>query len=453
MELEYDIHKQWPFGAVAASRNDDVEEEEEKPEPEETNIDPENIMEIKEIFDMARAEMANRNHQNYQNALLDRIENGYKHLKDTTDRANQLSQYLRYKTPSTQDRLEEARMYPPEDDFTFTEEEDGDDNKFLEDSDDFELDDEEEEESEREPLLEQTLYTRLKPIKISADHFRVPISFDNKHNTHAHEDYKFKEGEEFPHSIAFQEAPVAEDPAEFGVGPSDPRFYRDMVPAGNIVAATQRQDIEEVDIPKIHFTHKPKVNSRSDSQKPIESILNEDIPRGSSNRDVEVVPFKPSDLPTDTAGVYIIAVVAGISAAATVGLIAVGIGWYNLQKHMKNAEDTDYPSYGIVGPNKDYEKKDRDEAGDRRLAQSAQMYHYQHQKQQIIAMGRNPQGHGSQSDTEEEEDEEGNYTVYECPGLASIEGPLEVKNPMFDDDQLATPSQTPSKPTNAEDNK
>ena len=30
----------------------------------------------------------------------------------------------------------------------------------------------------------------------------------------------------------------------------------------------------------------------------------------------------------DTAGVYIIAVVAGISAAATVGLIAFGIGWY-----------------------------------------------------------------------------------------------------------------------------
>lgn len=54
---------------------------------------------------------------------------------------------------------------------------------------------------------------------------------------------------------------------------------------------------------------------------------------------------------------------------------------------MKNAEDSDYPSYGIVGPNKDYEKKERND-GDRKLAQSAQMYHYQHQKQQIIAMGR-----------------------------------------------------------------
>lgn len=61
---------------------------------------------------------------------------------------------------------------------------------------------------------------------------------------------------------------------------------------------------------------------------------------------------------------------------------------FSLQKHMKNAEDSDYPSYGIVGPNKDYEKKERNDAGDRKLAQSAQMYHYQHQKQQIIAMGR-----------------------------------------------------------------
>lgn len=43
---------------------------------------------------------------------------------------------------------------------------------------------------------------------------------------------------------------------------------------------------------------------------------------------VDVVPLKPSLSNVDSAGVYIIAVVAGISAAATVGLIAVGIGWY-----------------------------------------------------------------------------------------------------------------------------
>lgn len=50
---------------------------------------------------------------------------------------------------------------------------------------------------------------------------------------------------------------------------------------------------------------------------------------------------------------------------------------------MKNASDVEYPAYGVTGPN-----KDTSPSGDRRLAQSAQMYHYQHQKQQIIAMER-----------------------------------------------------------------
>lgn len=56
---------------------------------------------------------------------------------------------------------------------------------------------------------------------------------------------------------------------------------------------------------------------------------------------------------------------------------------FSLQKHVKNASDVEYPAYGITGPNKDVSP-----SGDRRLAQSAQMYHYQHQKQQIIAMER-----------------------------------------------------------------
>jgi len=52
-----------------------------------------------------------------------------------------------------------------------------------------------------------------------------------------------------------------------------------------------------------------------------------------------------------------------------------------MQKNNKAAADIEYPAYGITGPNKEMSP-----TGDRRLAQSAQMYHYQHQKQQIIAM-------------------------------------------------------------------
>jgi hypothetical protein len=52
------------------------------------------------------------------------------------------------------------------------------------------------------------------------------------------------------------------------------------------------------------------------------------------------------------------------------------------------------------------------------------MYHYQHQKNQMIALGRGPAGPGAASAGEESEPEgeegEGDYTVYECPGLASV---------------------------------
>jgi hypothetical protein len=48
----------------------------------------------------------------------------------------------------------------------------------------------------------------------------------------------------------------------------------------------------------------------------------------------------------------------------------------------KAASDVEYPAYGVTGPTKDRLPS----PGDRKLAQSAQMYHYQHQKQQMIAM-------------------------------------------------------------------
>ena len=55
-------------------------------------------------------------------------------------------------------------------------------------------------------------------------------------------------------------------------------------------------------------------------------------------------------------------------------------GRYN--KRAKAASDVEYPAYGVTGPTKDRLPS----PGDRKLAQSAQMYHYQHQKQQMIAM-------------------------------------------------------------------
>lgn len=450
VELEYDMHKQWPFLVPKTPEPKNLEKSGDANF--DNRINSKNLEYLKDVADLAREQWINRDRQ-YQEYNPHTSDDSYnKHMRHMADLPSQLSQYIRYNVP-TQEKLEEARMYPVEEDFTFNDDDDEPEDKYQLSENNF-LPEEEQtyQGSLGHPIFSNILHKSKNAREIMQDYEEAEEEVPKHSSHHDHEDYKFKEGEEFPQTISFDDIPLADDPSEFGVGPSDIRFFKDPLRTEEEITITPRSKIasKQADV-KLHLTKPKIVASRSDSNQPNENSL---LNQGSSEKDVEVVPFKPDSPQVDTAGVYIIAVIAGISAAATVGLIAVGIGWYNLQKHMKNAEDSDYPSYGIVGPNKDYEKKDRDDAGDRRLAQSAQMYHYQHQKQQIIAMGRNPQGgHGSQSDTEEEEDEEGNYTVYECPGLASIEGPLEVKNPMFDDDQLATPSQTPSKSTNQDDTK
>lgn len=56
---------------------------------------------------------------------------------------------------------------------------------------------------------------------------------------------------------------------------------------------------------------------------------------------------------------------------------------FRFQKNAKASAEAEYPAYGVTGPNKEHISPS---SGDRKLAQSAQMYHYQHQKQQMIAM-------------------------------------------------------------------
>nr|CDS28395.1 neural proliferation differentiation [Hymenolepis microstoma] len=75
-------------------------------------------------------------------------------------------------------------------------------------------------------------------------------------------------------------------------------------------------------------------------------------------------------------------------------------------------------------------------AGDRSLAHSAQMYHYQQQKQQMLAMDQaagRVRSLSSNSDSEGE-CEEPVVNVYECPGLATV-SEKEVKNPLYNDGQ------------------
>ena len=79
-----------------------------------------------------------------------------------------------------------------------------------------------------------------------------------------------------------------------------------------------------------------------------------------------------------------------------------------------------YTLSGVTGPNKDVSPNSQ---GDKKLAQSAQLYHYQHQKQQIISMENRSgdvNGRGNLSDVESDEENEEDYTVFECPGLAPV---------------------------------
>ncbi|KAM3611082.1 uncharacterized protein V6R79_013163 [Siganus canaliculatus] len=115
--------------------------------------------------------------------------------------------------------------------------------------------------------------------------------------------------------------------------------------------------------------------------------------------------------------------------AGSLTLIVAGACWVRLQRGVHLAQKVDYPVYGLM----------RAQAtggllGDKKLAQSAQMYHYQHQKQQMLSLEKqrdDPKVPDSGASTDEE-NEDGDFTVYECPGLAPT-GEMEVKNPLFDD--------------------
>ena len=58
---------------------------------------------------------------------------------------------------------------------------------------------------------------------------------------------------------------------------------------------------------------------------------------------------------------------------------------FRLQRSAKATAEAEYPAYGVTGPGGGGGEK-VGSPGDRKLAHSAQMYHYQHQKQQMLAM-------------------------------------------------------------------
>lgn len=157
-------------------------------------------------------------------------------------------------------------------------------------------------------------------------------------------------------------------------------------------------------------------------------------PRSSSNNS-----------PSPISDVYFVAVVVGCSVAGLAGLLVAAVCWYRLHNKMKATSEVDYPAYGVTGPALPPNGKDSRGSGltgDRKLAQSAQMYHYQHQKQQMIASERvsheaAPHVDGrSDVESDDDDNEDGDYTVFECRGLAT-NGEMEVRNPLFSDQSTA----------------
>jgi len=128
-----------------------------------------------------------------------------------------------------------------------------------------------------------------------------------------------------------------------------------------------------------------------------------------------------------------IVIVGTCCVVGIVGLIAAAVFWYTIQKRAEAAKDADYPSYGVTGPISSGSKiSPSSTMSDRKLAQSAQMFHYQQQRQQMMAQEK---AHldakpANSDDSDDEAPAGGDYTVYECPGLAPT-GEMEVRNPLF----------------------
>ncbi|XP_055897854.1 neural proliferation differentiation and control protein 1-like [Biomphalaria glabrata] len=176
---------------------------------------------------------------------------------------------------------------------------------------------------------------------------------------------------------------------------------------------------------------------KSVTQKPLETGVAGETALHSSKQD-EDKEKKSSSIfdPEDKNFIIIIAVAV---STGFIGLMFAGVCYYKFRKSAKAACDVEYPAYGVTGPTKERIPS----PGDRKLAQSAQMYHYQHQKQQMIAMEKanGDMKHDASDDDSEEDNVEGDYTVYECPGLAPT-GEMEVKNPLFRGDETpVTPGQ------------
>ncbi|KAK9532708.1 hypothetical protein VZT92_010082 [Zoarces viviparus] len=218
-------------------------------------------------------------------------------------------------------------------------------------------------------------------------------------------------------------------------------------------AIIEKQEVTEIKPPKQHAVAKADVviKSRTDASRLKQTSRDRLFTKNlNATAAVTAPPNASTTQPTDT-GVgdrvcrisvptskndnIIVIVIALCVVGATVAVILAAACYIKLQKDSRLAQKVDYPAFrGAGAPTT---TTNAPSIGDTTLAQSAQMYHYQHQKQQMLSMGNNkPEQKVIDSEvTSDEEEVGGDFTVYECPGLAPT-GEMEVKNPLFDDSTL-----------------
>jgi len=211
---------------------------------------------------------------------------------------------------------------------------------------------------------------------------------------------------------------LTEEQRKFAVNPSYPEFTAPIV--GDLTAHQDDDDDVSDEIVEDPFV------SNEDFVPPKKASL-----KALLNEDPDVLNTLIEDERIND--IYFTTIVGVTSGLMVFVIVGIGFLFHRARKNAKAAEDVEYPAYGVTGPGKDVSPN----SGDRMLAQNAQLYHFEHKKQQMLAFdGHADSQRRSMSDNESEDGEEGDYTVYECPGLAPT-GEMEVRNPMFEDD--ATP--------------
>uniref|UniRef100_A0A2K5QQF8 Neural proliferation, differentiation and control 1 n=1 Tax=Cebus imitator TaxID=2715852 RepID=A0A2K5QQF8_CEBIM len=133
-----------------------------------------------------------------------------------------------------------------------------------------------------------------------------------------------------------------------------------------------------------------------------------------SSEPVHMSPLEPRGGHGDGLALVLILAFCVAGAAA---LSVASVCWCRLQREIRLTQKADYAT--AKGPGS--AAAPRTSPGDQRLAHSAEMYHYQHQRQQMLCLERHKEP-PKELDTasSDEENEDGDFTVYECPGLAPV---------------------------------